>query len=124
VARLLAADPAVAVAGVPVDSERETHRYLPERLTDLPGLLAIEGRVFDGRPNQQPWWRQLRTAIALVDLVRHGLEAPVERPGLSDRRSLLARLLRGEDAGSAAALGAAFEYFAPGWVPASAQAPA
>jgi hypothetical protein len=98
--------------------QRETHRYLAERLTDLPGLLAIEGRVFDGRPNQQPWWRQLRTAIALVDLVRHGLEAPVERPGLSDRRSLLARLLRGEDAGSAAALGAAFEYFAPGWVPA------
>ncbi len=77
----------------------------------LPALLE------KASPAQLPWWQDLRRTQGLAALTRHAITEPVERKGLSGRRSLPERLYRGEYVGTAAMLEACFEYFSPNWVP-------
>lgn len=76
-------------------------------------LPAILGK---GKPTQERWWQALLRTNALAALIRHAVHEPVERDGLSGKRSLAERLYRGEHQGVTEMMLGVFDYFSPGWL--------
>jgi hypothetical protein len=106
--------PRPVIDGTPVDLDKEMKLSIFERLEDrVPKLLAGDGHVVSGIPTQQSWWPGLKTASGLADLVRHGVHEPTKKRGLSGRRSLGERFCRGEEAGCAAAMLSAIDFYWP-----------
>lgn len=76
----------------------------------LPGILNVKS------PSGEQWWQVLRRVQALAALTRHAVAEPVERSGLSGKRSLAERFYLGEYRGVTRMVFSAFEHFSPNWV--------
>ncbi len=77
----------------------------------LPALLAKP------KPTSEKWWQVLRRVQGLAALTRHAVTEPVQRSGLTGKRSLAERFYTGEHVGTARMLYDCFEHFSPNWVP-------
>jgi hypothetical protein len=76
----------------------------------LPAILGV------GNPAGKQWWQVFRRAQGLAALTRHAVHEPIERSGLSGKRSLAERYYLGEYQGVTRMMFAVFEHFSPNWV--------
>ncbi len=84
---------------------------LNERLGEV--LPAFYGRP---SPTQEGWWQPFRRVQGLAALIRHAVDEPVKRHGLSGQKSLAQRFCDGDYRGAAAMMLDAFAYFEPTWI--------
>lgn len=99
------------VAGERTTAVEVRERSLDERYKHvLPAILGV------GNPAGKQWWQVFRRAQALAALTRHAVHEPIERSGLSGKRSLAERYYLGEYQGVTRMMFAVFEHFSPNWV--------
>jgi hypothetical protein len=113
VARLAAETPdgTVIIEGKPLRPEEVREKYLDDRYKNvLPALFGVH------TPAGKKWWQVFRRVQALSALTRHAIYEPIERSGLSGKRSLPERFYLGEYQGVARMMFSAFEHFSPGWI--------
>jgi len=67
-------------------------------------------------PKQESWWPTLKRVQGLAALTRHGVIDPVERSGLTGKKSLAQRFCDAEYGGGAAMMLHAMAHFAPTWI--------
>lgn len=101
----------INVGGRTMAPEEVFNLHFDERYRSA--LPAILGRP---KPTQEKWWPALLRTNALAALTRHAIHEPVERDGLSGKRSLAERLYRGEYQGVSEMMLGVFDYFSPGWL--------
>ena len=111
-----------------VDQETGNVTYHSEQLTpqDVRELYSLDQRyklvlpelMSRPKPSGKSWWQVLRRVQGLAALTRQAIDEPVERSGLTGKRTLAERLYTGEFIGVTGMLFACFEHFSPDWVPA------
>jgi hypothetical protein len=99
------------VTGQTMTAAEVRERSLDERYKRvLPAILNVSN------PAGKQWWQVLRRVQALAALTRHAVQEPIERSGLSGKRSLAERYYLGEYQGATRMMFSVFEHFSPNWV--------